>query len=44
VFEVVAGGPSRDWPLVLGLAIVPLAAVEASKLVAATVRLYSRRA
>jgi Ca2+-transporting ATPase len=43
VFEVAAGGPSRDWPLVLGLAIVPLAVVEASKLVAATVRLYSRR-
>jgi len=29
---VASGGPGRDWPLVLGLAIVPLAVVEASKL------------
>jgi Ca2+-transporting ATPase len=33
VFEVVSGGPGRDWPLVLGLAIVPLAVVEALKII-----------
>jgi Ca2+-transporting ATPase len=33
VFEVAAGGPSRDWPLVLGLAIVPLAVVETGKII-----------
>ena len=34
VFEVAAGGPGRDWPLVLGLAVVPLAVIETLKLVA----------
>jgi Ca2+-transporting ATPase len=33
VFEVASGGPGRDWPLVLGLAIVPLAVVEALKII-----------
>ena len=33
VFEVVPGGPGHDWPLVLGLAVVPLAVVEGWKLV-----------
>jgi hypothetical protein len=31
VFEVTAD-PGRDWPLVLGLALVPLAVIEATKL------------
>jgi Ca2+-transporting ATPase len=34
VFEVAAGGPGRDWPLVLGLAVVPLVVIETLKLVA----------
>jgi Ca2+-transporting ATPase len=38
VFEVAAGGPGRDWPLVLGLAVIPLAVIEALKVVAAWVR------
>ena len=38
VFEVAAGGPAAHWPLVIGLAVVPLAVVEGSKLIASFVR------
>ena len=38
VFEVTSGGPGRDWPLVLGLAIVPLAVVEMSKIIRQGIR------
>jgi hypothetical protein len=38
VLEVAAGGPGAHWPLVIGLAVVPLAVVEGSKLVASCVR------
>ena len=38
VLEVAAGGPGVHWPLVLGLAVVPLLVVEGSKLVASFVR------
>jgi Ca2+-transporting ATPase len=42
VFEV-AAHPGDDWPLVLGLAVIPLATIEATKAVAAAVRRCSRR-
>lgn len=38
VLEVAAGGPGVHWPLVLGLAVVPLLVVETLKLVASGVR------
>jgi Ca2+-transporting ATPase len=38
VLELSAGGPGVHWPLVLGLAVVPLLVVEGSKLVAPFVR------
>jgi len=38
VLEVAAGGPGAHWPLVFGLAVVPLAVVEALKVVASSVR------
>ena len=38
VFEVTSGGPGRDWPLVLGLAIVPLAVVEMGKIIRQVIR------
>jgi Ca2+-transporting ATPase len=42
VFEV-AAHPGGDWPLVLGLAVIPLAAIELAKRVVAAVRPCSRR-
>ncbi len=42
VFEV-AANPGRDWPLVVGLAVVPLAAIEGMKVVTACFRPCSRR-
>jgi Ca2+-transporting ATPase len=42
VFEVASGGPGRDWPLVLGLAIVPLAVVEASKIILQGLRRWAK--
>ena len=41
VFEVTPGGPGRDWPLVLGLATVPLLVVEAGKVARAGIRRFS---
>ncbi len=42
VFEV-AAHPGDHWPLVLGLAVIPLATIEATKAVAAAIRRCSRR-
>jgi Ca2+-transporting ATPase len=42
VFEV-AAAPGGDWPLVIGLAVIPLLTMEATKIVAAAVRPCSRR-
>ena len=38
VFEVATGGPGHHWPLVFGLAVVPLAVIEALKVVASSIR------
>jgi len=38
VLEVAAGGPGAHWPLVFGLALIPLAVVEGLKVVASSVR------
>lgn len=38
VLEVAAGGPGGHWPLVIGLAVVPLVVVETLKVVASAVR------
>ena len=38
VLEVAAGGPGAHWPLVFGLAVIPLAVVEGLKVVASLVR------
>jgi len=38
VFEVAAGGPGHHWPFVFGLAVIPLAVIEAVKIVASSVR------
>jgi Ca2+-transporting ATPase len=42
VFEV-AGHPGDDWPLVFGLAVIPLVVIELAKVAAAAVRPCSRR-